>query len=214
MGDRRRIDHGPQFSTARGCEYLAWRAIVRRELGRDTAIAYNSVGAPVLINRSLYISVSHCRERIAVALSDMPCASTSSAPTAISHVHFRAISPLKNNAHPPIRDFRQLLGAPKKFFTNMQDGANSTCCATCISTGFDGRRVFQPFPPSFPPTRLQCLPRRGWTAFLRILPGAQFTPMTRRVPLGRCISISMRDSSSCFYSIKNPFAAHWHDFQL
>lgn len=62
------------FSTARGCEYLAWRAIVRRELGRDTAIAYNSVGAPVLINRSLYISVSHCRERIAVALSDMPCA--------------------------------------------------------------------------------------------------------------------------------------------
>lgn len=62
------------FAVARGREYLGWRAIVRRELGRDTAIAYDSVGAPILTNRPLRISVSHCRGRIAVGISDRPCA--------------------------------------------------------------------------------------------------------------------------------------------
>lgn len=53
------------FAPARGREYLAWRAIVRREIGRDAAIAYNSAGAPVLANYPLHISVSHCRGRVA-----------------------------------------------------------------------------------------------------------------------------------------------------
>ncbi len=51
------------FAPARGCEYLAWRAIVRREIGRDAAIAYNSAGAPILTNYPLHLSVSHCRRR-------------------------------------------------------------------------------------------------------------------------------------------------------
>ena len=76
-----------EFAPARGREYLAWRAIVRREIGRDAAIAYNAAGAPILTNYPLYLSVSHCRERaadcpkpsdgagrIAVAISDAPCA--------------------------------------------------------------------------------------------------------------------------------------------
>ncbi len=53
------------FAPARGREYLAWRAIVRREIGRDAAIAYNSAGAPILTNYPLHLSVSHCRARIA-----------------------------------------------------------------------------------------------------------------------------------------------------
>ena len=62
------------FAAARGREYLAWRAIVRRELGRDTTIAYDPIGAPILTNHPLHISVSHCQGRIAVGLSDKPCA--------------------------------------------------------------------------------------------------------------------------------------------
>ncbi len=81
------------FAPARGREYLAWRAIVRREIGRDAAIAYNSAGAPILTNYPLHLSVSHCRGRVAdcgesadgsgrvdgsghvaVVLSDAPCA--------------------------------------------------------------------------------------------------------------------------------------------
>lgn len=53
------------FAPARGREYLAWRAIVRREIGRDAAIAYDSAGAPILTNYPLHLSVSHCRRRVA-----------------------------------------------------------------------------------------------------------------------------------------------------
>lgn len=83
--DERAIASG--FSPARGREYLAWRAVVRREIGRDAAIAYNAAGAPLLTNYPLHISVSHCRDRaadgreqrddsgrVAVAISDAPCA--------------------------------------------------------------------------------------------------------------------------------------------
>ncbi len=81
------------FAPARGREYLAWRAIVRREIGRDAAIVYNSAGVPILTNYPLHLSVSHCRRevadcgepagdsgqaddsgRVAVVLSDAPCA--------------------------------------------------------------------------------------------------------------------------------------------
>ncbi len=84
------------FAPARGREYLAWRAVVRREIGRDAAIAYNAAGAPVLTNYPLHLSISHCRGaadcrkradnqvqtvhsddglgRVAVAISDAPCA--------------------------------------------------------------------------------------------------------------------------------------------
>ena len=62
-------------SEHRRCEYLSWRAIVYRELGADVQISYNSVGAPVILNRDdIYISVSHCSEYVAVAISSSICA--------------------------------------------------------------------------------------------------------------------------------------------
>lgn len=61
-------------SERRRLEYLTWRALVRRELGRDVHIAYDAVGAPVLENRPEYLSVSHCDGRVAVCLSLRRCA--------------------------------------------------------------------------------------------------------------------------------------------
>jgi len=63
-----------KFAAARQLEFLAWRAIVRRAIGRNAIIAYNSVGAPILTNYPFRITVSHCRGRIAVGISDRPCA--------------------------------------------------------------------------------------------------------------------------------------------
>lgn len=60
-------------SERRRAEFLTWRAVVRRELGVDTAIAYNEVGAPVLTNRDVHLSVSHCAGRVAVCISEKPC---------------------------------------------------------------------------------------------------------------------------------------------
>lgn len=62
------------FGASRRREYLAWRALVRRELGEDAVIDYNRVGAPVVTNREVFLSVAHCKGRIAVCLSDAPCA--------------------------------------------------------------------------------------------------------------------------------------------
>lgn len=61
-------------SERRRREYLTWRALVRRELGRDVRIAYDAVGAPVLENRPERLSVSHCDGRVAVCLSLRRCA--------------------------------------------------------------------------------------------------------------------------------------------
>lgn len=61
-------------SERRRREYLTWRALVRRELGRDVRVAYDAVGAPVLENRPEYLSVSHCDGRVAVCLSLRRCA--------------------------------------------------------------------------------------------------------------------------------------------
>lgn len=55
-------------------EYLTWRAVVRRELGADVGIAYNDAGAPVVDREGVYIGVSHCAGRVAVCISDAPCA--------------------------------------------------------------------------------------------------------------------------------------------
>ncbi len=62
------------FAAARQREYFAWRAIVRRAIGRDAAIAYNAVGAPILTNYPFRITVSHCQGCVAVGISDRPCA--------------------------------------------------------------------------------------------------------------------------------------------
>lgn len=62
------------FGAGRRSEWLSWRALVRRELGKDVGIAYNDAGAPVVTNRDVHIGVSHCAGRIAVLFSDTRCA--------------------------------------------------------------------------------------------------------------------------------------------
>lgn len=63
------------FSSAhRRREVLAWRSIVRRELGSDCAIGYDEWGAPVVDTSDTYIGISHCRDLVAVVISDSPCA--------------------------------------------------------------------------------------------------------------------------------------------
>lgn len=58
----------------RRCEFLTWRALVRRELGRPVRIGYNAVGAPILPDGEAFISVAHCDGRVALCLSKHPCA--------------------------------------------------------------------------------------------------------------------------------------------
>lgn len=67
-------------SLKRRAERLAWRALLRKYADREVDICYNHQGAPDLeepveIGKSQYnhISVSHCRDRVAVALSSSAC---------------------------------------------------------------------------------------------------------------------------------------------
>ncbi len=57
----------------RQAEYLTWRAVVYRELGR-VHIGYDAAGGPVLIDDARQIGVSHGGGYVAVAISDRPCA--------------------------------------------------------------------------------------------------------------------------------------------
>ena len=61
-------------SVSRRCEVLAWRAIVRRELGCDIEILHDEYGAPILNKPNIFISVSHSRDRVAVLFADGVCA--------------------------------------------------------------------------------------------------------------------------------------------
>jgi phosphopantetheinyl transferase len=61
-------------SVSRRCEVLAWRAVVRRELGCDVEISHDEYGAPTLNKPNTYISVSHSRDRVAVLFADGTCA--------------------------------------------------------------------------------------------------------------------------------------------
>ena len=64
-----------QFGSAkRRCEVLAWRAMVRRELGDEVAISHDEYGAPQVDTPNIYISISHSRDRVALLISDSPCA--------------------------------------------------------------------------------------------------------------------------------------------
>lgn len=56
----------------RRMEHLAWRRIVRRELGLDVIIDYNDVGAPVVSQPNRRISVAHGGGMVAVAIADIP----------------------------------------------------------------------------------------------------------------------------------------------
>ena len=54
----------------RRAEHLAWRRVVRRELGRGVEIGYNEVGAPTLNLENTHLSVAHGAGRVAVVISD------------------------------------------------------------------------------------------------------------------------------------------------
>lgn len=61
------------YTERRRREFLAWRAIVRRELGRDIAVGYAPDGRPQ-VDGGPCISVAHSREIVAVRIADTPCA--------------------------------------------------------------------------------------------------------------------------------------------
>lgn len=76
-----RISHTEDIAVARGfsnanrrCETLAWRAIVRRELGEGVTISYDEYGAPQVDVDGKFISVSHSRGVVAVLIADGECA--------------------------------------------------------------------------------------------------------------------------------------------
>lgn len=61
-------------SQKRRAERLAWRALLRESIGEDVEIEYEESGAPIVKNSPYkHISVSHCRDRVAVLLSLWPC---------------------------------------------------------------------------------------------------------------------------------------------
>ncbi len=61
-------------SASRRSEVLAWRAIVRHELGTDVDIFYDDYGAPKVNRPNVFISVSHSRDMVAVLFADRTCA--------------------------------------------------------------------------------------------------------------------------------------------
>lgn len=61
-------------NAGRRCEVLAWRAIVRRELGQGVNIFYDEYGAPKVDIPDTYISVSHSKGVVAVLFAGRPCA--------------------------------------------------------------------------------------------------------------------------------------------
>ena len=67
-------------SSSRRAERLSWRIMLRGVVGRGVRIEYSSQGAPLLSEEVVvnnyhykYISVSHCRDMVAVMLSQQPC---------------------------------------------------------------------------------------------------------------------------------------------
>ena len=61
-------------SPRRQAERLSWRAVLRKGIGEGIIIEYDPHGAPVIKNSQYkHISVSHCRDRVAVLLSAREC---------------------------------------------------------------------------------------------------------------------------------------------
>ena len=55
-------------------ERLAWRAMLRRALGRECVIEYKPSGKPQIVDEKYsHISVSHCRDMVAVAVATAEC---------------------------------------------------------------------------------------------------------------------------------------------
>lgn len=64
-----------EFSApSRRAERLAWRIMLRRRVGSPIEVEYSTEGAPRIKNLPYaHISVSHCHDKVAVALSKEPC---------------------------------------------------------------------------------------------------------------------------------------------
>lgn len=62
------------YSAQRAAETLTWRAMVNNHLGAVQQFGYDSVGAPIILNSTLNIGVSHTSDLVAVVLSDRACA--------------------------------------------------------------------------------------------------------------------------------------------
>jgi phosphopantetheinyl transferase len=61
-------------SPHRRAERLSWRRALRKGIGEGIIIEYDQHGAPVIKNSQYkHISVSHCRDRVAVLLSAREC---------------------------------------------------------------------------------------------------------------------------------------------
>ena len=61
-------------SPRRQAERLSWRAVLRSAEAEGIIIEYDPQGAPVIKNSQYkHISVSHCRDRVAVLLTMSPC---------------------------------------------------------------------------------------------------------------------------------------------
>lgn len=61
-------------SCSRRRDRLAWRALLRESQGEQVEVGYKESGAPIILNSPYkYISVSHSRTHVAIALSHTPC---------------------------------------------------------------------------------------------------------------------------------------------
>lgn len=61
-------------SCSRRRERLSWRALLRESQGEQVEVGYQESGAPIILNSPYkYISVSHSRTHVAIALSHTPC---------------------------------------------------------------------------------------------------------------------------------------------
>ena len=56
-------------ATTRRCEWLTTRWLLQQVLSKDTKIIYNANGKPVLSNKLYSVSISHCRELIAIIIN-------------------------------------------------------------------------------------------------------------------------------------------------
>jgi phosphopantetheinyl transferase len=84
VGDIEELEHGATAeellslegisSPRRQAERLSWRAVLRSAEAEGIIIEYDQQGAPVIKNSQYkHISVSHCRDRVAVLLTMSPC---------------------------------------------------------------------------------------------------------------------------------------------
>ena len=62
------------YSAQRAAESLTWRVMANEHLGALQQFGYDSVGAPIIVNSTLNVGVSHTDDLVAVVLSDKACA--------------------------------------------------------------------------------------------------------------------------------------------